>query len=143
MTPIEFNIEEFRKLFPEFAKKDGNGNYIYTDEFLQYCYSLAVDFIGKCACDIEEDKKKHILYLATAHIAYLLQNNPQMAGAVTSATEGSVSVSFSTGDDLDSFWGSTLWGRLFLKLTRRTIPFIMLLGGRSCSIKVDFYRGIP
>lgn len=113
---VTFNPDEFRAMFkPHFDDTDK-----YTDEFLQFCFELAVLLIGNCPlCEIKHTSQKYYLYLATAHIAFRMAYDPNISGILSSASEGSVSASFSITDSNNAgFWNSTQWGRMLWELVR-------------------------
>ena len=105
---MTFNIQLFRSVYPQFEA--------LSDEQLTFMWQNAL-MISGLADDtrIPESQKQNLLFMLVCHLATLAQRGT--AGALTGATEGSVSASFSTlqgkGDDADWFnltpCGSAYW----------------------------------
>jgi len=125
---MEFDIEKFRAIYPQFST--------ISDEALEFMWENAL-FLSGIAEDsrIPVDRKENLLFMLVCHLATLSLRGT--AGALASATEGSVSASFTTlqgkGDDADWYnltsCGSVYWqtikkyrfGGLWFK-GRKTIP---------------------
>ena len=125
---MEFDVEKFRGIYPQFSS--------ISDEALEFMWENAL-FLSGIADDsrIPADKKENLLFMLVCHLATLSLRGT--AGALASATEGSVSASFTTlqgkGDDADWYnltpCGSVYWqpikryrlGGLWFK-GRKTIP---------------------
>lgn len=85
----EFNEQEFRQLFPEFMDEVKYPSFVLNSWFTQASFM----FSAEDSWLIEGDSLKMALYLLTAHISKT-QGGESGSGAVTSATEGTVSVSY-------------------------------------------------
>lgn len=89
MSTIAVDLDTFKAWFPYFTD--------VTDETLQGAYAGASSFISTNLGNINlpENLQVRGVYLATAHVLYL-SLNPDLAsqGKVASASEGSVSASF-------------------------------------------------
>ena len=105
---MEFDITNFRAVYPQFANM--------TDEQLQFMAQNALIISGLDVDDrIPAAQKHNLWYMLVCHLATLAQRGT--AGALTSATEGSVSASFGqmqqTGGDADGYnltpCGSAYW----------------------------------
>ncbi len=110
---IEFDAEEFLQAYPEFAT--------LTEAQLQNYFDMATGILsnrlGAVVCD--EKKLKTMLYLLTAHIAFLFMRGAGQVGAMSSATEGSVSVGFSVPQNLNAAWfNQSQYGGLFWQMAR-------------------------
>jgi hypothetical protein len=84
---MEFDIDAFRAIYPQFAD--------IPDTTLKFMWTNALMISG-----LETDssftlaEKQNLLFMLVCHLATLAQRGA--AGALMSATEGSVSVSYST-----------------------------------------------
>ncbi|QDJ35837.1 DUF4054 domain-containing protein [Bordetella hinzii] len=92
MAVVVFDPAQFKLVYPSFAT--------LTDAQLQYAFRLATLYLNNTdssiVCDVGE--RTTLLYLLTAHIAALTygengQGPRPLVGRISSATEGSVSVS--------------------------------------------------
>ena len=95
MAQVVFDPAEFKMLFPEFAD--------VSDFLLESYFDYATIIISNADSSIIQkiENRKRILYLLTAHIAFLqgsLQPDPSPTplpvGRVNTASEGSVSVGY-------------------------------------------------
>jgi hypothetical protein len=105
---MEFDVTKFRAIYPQFAN--------LTDEQLEFMAENALIISGLDVDDrIPADKKYNLWYMLICHLATLAERGT--AGALASATEGSVSASFQqmqqTGGDGDWYnlttCGSAYW----------------------------------
>lgn len=84
---MEFDITKFREVYPQFADiPDASLSFMWTNALM--ISGLENDTSYKPA------EKQNLLFMLLCHLATLAQRGT--AGAMTSATEGSVSVSFQT-----------------------------------------------
>lgn len=90
MTIISPTIENFNAMFPNMAKL----NLTQTD--LDNVQSRVIGYISNVLGEINLTPALQTegVYLATAHILFLLHNPAKTGGRLTSATEGSVSAGF-------------------------------------------------
>lgn len=97
MAIVVLDIPKFRAMFPEFSN--------VTDAQLPYLFDQATDYLNNSECSLVEDvvKRERLLYLLMAHLAYMRYGDANgnggtgLVGRLSSATEGSVSVSSEAG----------------------------------------------
>ena len=116
MAIVQLNISDFRTFYPIFAD-----SVEYPDNVITYAFNLAETYIDNTeSSPIPYDPSKNILlrqrvlYMATCHLLQLNSQSPQQTGAVTSASQGSVSVGYSplTGNSFASqFWSQNRCGQ--------------------------------
>lgn len=83
---MTFDINAFRAIYPQFAD--------VSDATLEFYWQNALLISGLADNpDYTDAEKQNLLYMLVCHLATLAQRGT--AGAMTNATEGSVSVSFS------------------------------------------------
>lgn len=113
MKVITVDNDTFREWFPYF--KDD------TNESIQAAYAGAGSYIslneGEIGLNVQSQTRG--VYLATAHIAYLMKN-PDKYRQLTSATEGSVSAGFAVPPTKDLF-------QYYLSLTPYGLELLALL----------------
>ena len=121
--PIIFNYETWVALFPEFAPVSPTQGAAY---FMRATNTFAANSCSNPA--FGDNRLEYLIYLATSHVAYLscpkdANGNPaatgtqasQLVGRISSASEGSVSVSveYQVGSDMDqlsAYLDSTKYG---------------------------------
>ncbi|RKS87327.1 uncharacterized protein DUF4054 [Orbus hercynius] len=96
MDIVEFDVEEFRLVYPMFADKEK-----FNDTMLEFSFSKAETYVNNTKCGYVKNltTRKIMLYMLTAHIVTLQAqaiNGEWYAGVMSSATEGSVSISMAT-----------------------------------------------
>lgn len=116
MTPFSLNIEDFRQLYPGLTED------VISDAGLEANWATVCALLGdeKGAFPYPESRIQPILYAALCHLATLATNGQSQPGRVTSATEGSVSVSFEATQiksETGQWWNQTKCGALFWVLT--------------------------
>lgn len=97
MAIVVLDIPKFRAMFPEFSN--------VTDAQLPYLFDQATDYLNNSECSLVEDavKRERLLYLLMAHLAYMRYGDANgnggtgLVGRLSSATEGSASVSSEAG----------------------------------------------
>ncbi|ANI29446.1 hypothetical protein PL78_06270 [Yersinia entomophaga] len=97
MAIVVLDITKFRAMFPEFSN--------VTDEQLPYLFEQATDYLNNSEFSLVDDavKRERLLYLLMAHLAYMRFGDDKgnggsgMVGRLSSASEGSVSVSSEAG----------------------------------------------
>ncbi|MDY3115978.1 MAG: DUF4054 domain-containing protein [Sutterella sp.] len=115
-TPFSFDIAEFRERYPGLTEakiSDGALNGCWDD-----VKALLADEEGNFP--YPPSKIKPILFAALCHMATLATNDRDQPGRITSATEGSVSVSFEAlqiKSETGQWWQQTKCGALFWALT--------------------------
>ena len=92
MATVAFDLDKFLLRFPEFSSIDGT--------LLGMFFGEATDILNPTDSSrvADEDKRRRLLYLLTAHITKLNagsngQSASGMVGRINSATQGSVTVS--------------------------------------------------
>lgn len=97
MAIVELKIATFRAIYPEFSN--------IADDLLPYLFDQATDYLDNTEMSLvaQSDKRERLLYLLMAHLAYMRYGDKDgkggsgMVGRVSSASEGSVSVSSDLG----------------------------------------------
>lgn len=97
MGVVTLDIPKFRAMYPEFSN--------ITDVQLPFLFSQATDYLNNTEFSLIDDvvKRERLLYLMMAHLAYLRFGNNKgsggsgLVGRISSASEGSVSVSTDLG----------------------------------------------
>lgn len=112
---VEFDVAEFRGMYPNIKN---------TDTQLQFCFMKAELFFNNTeqSCEKDINKRKIYLYLIVAHLATLqaqVESGNTLVGRISSATEGSVSVSSDYGvlGRNEKFWAQTQHGAEYWALT--------------------------
>lgn len=116
MASVVFNIAEFRAIYPQFSELTDAQ---LTAAFDDACLYLSNDDASPVA---NLTLRKSMLYKITCHLLTLAQRGGGVTGAVTSASEGSVSTSFSplqSGNENAAWWNQTNCGAAFWQLWRR------------------------
>lgn len=118
---VSFSPSEFTDMYPAFVK--------VPDAALIANFELATLALNNSVASIVRNvgTRQSLLYLATAHYTALLNGvngdppNPTLVGRITSANQGSVSVSteFKSDSESAAFWNTTTWGASFWQLTAR------------------------
>ena len=116
---VQFDFEEFIGLYPEFTTANEGQS--------QNMFNLATLNLSNCCGSIVPDAnvRQSLLYLLTAHLIFLFvpcgaNNNvpPGLVGKISSATEGSVSVSVDFPQNPEGAWfNATKYGALFFQTT--------------------------
>lgn len=97
MAIVTLDIPRFRAMLPEFSNVD--------EALLPFLFAQATDYLDNTdfSLVIDPAKRERLLYLLMAHIAYLRYGDSKgnggsgMVGRISSASEGSVSVSSDLG----------------------------------------------
>lgn len=120
MAVVVFDPAEFRALYPSFAS--------LTDAQLAQSFNLATLYLDNTECSVVSDvaQRKTLLYLLTAHIAKMAygesgQGSSGLVGRVSSATEGSVSVSaeYNAAPGSAQWYLQTTYGAMYWEATAR------------------------
>lgn len=117
MAVVVFDPAAFKLAYPQFAA--------VSDGQLTNYFNLATLYLSNEDCSVVQDipKRTTLLWLLTAHIAFLSGalnpgGTPGLVGRVSSATEGSVSVSTEMPMSPSSAWFlQTAWGSAFWQAT--------------------------
>jgi hypothetical protein len=124
MAVVVFDLTSFREIYPAFSDEVK-----FPDAALQDCFDTAAEIVGNDdSCLIPYDPEAtppvrarlQVLYALTCHIATMryIWDDTQ-AGALTNATQGSVSAGFGVRVDDDSWWNSTKCGATAFMLLNR------------------------
>lgn len=114
---ITFDYAEFITAYPDF----GTNAEAQLKNFFDIATGILSNRIGTVVCC--PDKLKTMLYLLTAHIAFLFNRGAGTVGPMTSATEGSVSVGFAVPPNLTNAWfNQSQFGQLFWQIAK---PYMM------------------
>ena len=124
---IIFDKEEFLAAYPE------QSFLTMTDAQLNNYFELATGIlspiVGKVVCC--EQKLKNMLYLLTAHVAFLFSRGAGVTGTLSNATEGTVTAGFAQiPQSLNAAWfNQTQYGSLFWAMAKpymlgRYIPYV-------------------
>lgn len=97
MAIVVLDITKFRAMFSEFSN--------VTNDLLPFLFEQATDYLNDSDFSLVEDviKRERLLYLLMAHLAYVRYGDANgnggtgMVGRISSASEGSVSVSSDAG----------------------------------------------
>lgn len=97
MAIVVLDIPKFRAMFPEFSN--------VTNDTLPFLFDQATDYLNNSDFSLVDDviKRERLLYLLMAHLAYVRYGDVNgnggtgMVGRISSASEGSVSVSSDAG----------------------------------------------
>lgn len=97
MAIVTLDIPKFRAMYPEFSN--------LTDAQLPFLFDRATDYLNNSdfSLVIDAAKRERLLYLLVAHLAYVRYGDANgsggsgMVGRLSSASEGSVSVSSDAG----------------------------------------------
>jgi hypothetical protein len=114
---VVFDLREFQARFPEFRETIG----------LEGHFETATLLIGNspAAAIQSTEKRKKILYLATAHVATLMGRGAEITGQATSTSEGSISAGFAPLEGgRAAFWEQTQYGALVWQATKARRSFI-------------------
>ncbi len=105
---VAFDPLEFKEIYPQFADLNDIQLNHYFLQAEQYCNNTASSPVKNL------ERRKLMLYLLVCHIATLAKRGEQ-TGAIASAGEGSVNVSFAPIDDKSGQWynqtqcGASYW----------------------------------
>lgn len=97
MAIVAFNAATFRAMYPEFSN--------VADPLLPFLFDQSTDYLDNTEYSlvVEAAKRERLLYMLMAHIAYVRFGDSKgnggsgLVGRISSASEGSVSVSADVG----------------------------------------------
>ena len=123
---MTLDIAAFRAIYPQFAS--------IPDATLEFMWGNAIMMSGiENDTRIPEADKERLMFMLLCHLATLAQRGT--AGALTSATEGSVSASFQVlqgkGDDAD-WYNLTPCGSAYWQIIKRYRLGGLWFAGRKC-----------
>lgn len=112
MASVEFDVNEFKQLYPNFKNLDDT---LLENYFNAAC--LLLDNTDKSPVkDLAE--RKMLLYMLVCHIATLKQRGDSIVGTITSAAEGKVNVSVTPLTNMN-WYTQTVCGSLFWQATAK------------------------
>lgn len=120
MAIVNLDITIFRAMYPEFSN--------VTDALLPFLFDQSTDYLDNTDFSLVDDavKRERLLYLLMAHLAYVKYGDAQnnggsgMVGRISSASEGSVSVSadMNQGEFRYSWYTQSPYGMSFWQATK-------------------------
>lgn len=123
---VVFDPAEFRALYPLITA---------TDVQLEDYFAMAETFLDNTECSLVKDLKsrKRMLYLLVAHIATITgtaEKGNNIVGRISSATEGTVSVSidYGTMGNNERWYLQTPWGAMYWQLTKKYRSAVYRMG---------------
>lgn len=127
MAQVVFDPVTFKLAYPEFAAVE--------DAFLANCFGIATLYLSNEDCSVVQDiaKRETLLWMLTAHVAALrgaltpvgVAGGPAPVGRVSSATQGSVSVSTDYPTTPTAAWFTqTAYGAMFWQATSKLRSFV-------------------
>lgn len=136
---VVFDPVEFRALYPKITA---------TDAQLEDYFAMAETFLDNTKCSIVKDLKsrKRMLYLLVAHIATLTgqaEAGNNVVGRISSATEGTVSVSLDYGNmgNNERWYMQTPWGAMYWQLTKKYRSAIYRMGIAPMPVQRTYLPG--
>ena len=142
MTDITLVLSDFRLQFPAFTS-----SVTYPDAQITMYFGMASDYISVTNYGLLVNGSRTLaLYLLTAHLLQISVNflNNKPAGTITSATEGSVSISLMQPQARNEwqFWlNQTGYGQQLLALIRVKAAFGFYTAGSYSSGNIRKYNG--
>lgn len=135
---VVFDIAEFRALYPRV---------VATDAQLEDYFAMAETFLDNTPCSVVKDvsSRKRMLYLLVAHIATITgmaeTGNP-VVGRISSASEGSVSVSLDYGamGNNERWYMQTPWGAMYWQLTKKYRSAVYRLGIAPMPVQRTYFK---
>lgn len=123
---VVFNEAEFRALYPSVNA---------TGPQLNDYFVMAETFLDNTPCSVVKDleARKRLLYLLVAHIATLTgmaEKGNNVVGRISSATEGTVSISLDYGvmGNNERWYLQTPWGAMYWQLTKKYRSAVYRMG---------------
>lgn len=123
MSSVTFVPADFKIRYPEFSA--------VSDSYLQSCFNEATLYLSNDDCSVVQDLnvRKTLLWMLTAHIAFTggalnPDKTPSPPGRLSSATEGSVSISTEYNISENAAWfAQSAYGAAFWQATLRFRQF--------------------
>lgn len=123
---VVFDVDQFREQYPTITANDAQ---------LEGYFMLAESMLNNTRCSVVKnlDTRRQLLYMLTAHIATINDNNENgnpLVGRVSSATEGSVSISADYGQmgNNERWYLQTPHGAMYWQLTAKYRSALYRLG---------------
>lgn len=138
MAVVVFDPVEFRELYPAISA---------TDAQLDMFFVMAEGFLDNSDCSIVKDVKsrKIMLYLLVAHLATLNQQTEAgnaVVGRVSSASEGTVSISLDYGQmgNNERWYLQTPYGSTYWQMTKRYRSMLYRMGKAPMPVNRHYIR---
>lgn len=110
---VVFSYREFASMFPELKGTEQQASTAFW--LAEGMLNNTQNSIVCCTCD-----RKRLLYLLTAHILFLQSRGAGNVGAISNASEGSVSVGYAGLGQLgQNYFGQSQYGLLFWQLAAK------------------------
>lgn len=124
---ISFDVADFKEKYPSIT---------LSDDRLEFAFEQATMLLNNeknGGVQMPDKKRKMLFYLLVAHLATLqskIDSGNDAVGKVTSASEGSVSVSLDAGQTSfnKTFYQQTQYGAMYLALTAKYRSFLYTMG---------------
>lgn len=100
MAAVVFDPAEFKEVYPQFVN--------IADTVCRFAFTEAELYLNNTDNSVvkNEEKRKLLLYMLTCHILTLKERGGDTVGQLSSASEGSVSVSYSVPSIAGAEWFS-------------------------------------
>lgn len=121
---VEFNVNKFRSLYPTLKAADDQLNWYFVEATM-----LLNNTDKSCVKNLAE--REVLLFLLVAHMAVLqqrIEGDNEVVGRVSSASQGSVSVSLDNGQTTlsDKWYQQTPYGSKYWALTAKYRSFLYI-----------------
>ena len=121
---VEFNVNKFRSLYPTLKATDDQLNWYFVEATM-----LLNNTSKSCVKSLAE--REVLLFLLVAHFAVLQQRvegDNEVVGRISSASQGSVSVSLDNGQTTlsDKWYQQTPYGSKYWALTAKYRSFLYI-----------------
>lgn len=131
MSIVAFDPTAFKARYPAFASVDDGLLGLYFAEAALYLNNTNASIV------LDVPVRTMLLYMLTAHIAFLAARDAGMVGRVNTATEGSVSVGSEFGPPVGSqaWFAQSQYGASFWQATLRFRTFIYVAPSGQVPVK--------
>ena len=130
---VEFNIVKFRDIYPKLTATDAQLNSYFVEATM-----LLNNTEQSCVQNLAE--REALLFLLVAHLAMLqarIDGGNDSVGRVSSASEGSVSVSLDNGQTTlsDKWYQQTPYGAKYWALTAKYRSFLYVVTNSAMPVR--------
>lgn len=121
---VEFNVNKFRSLYPTLKSTDDQLNWYFVESTM-----LLNNTSKSCVKNLTE--REVLLFLLVAHFSILqqrIEGDNEVVGRISSASQGSVSVSLDNGQTTlsDKWYQQTPYGSKYWALTAKYRSFLYI-----------------
>ena len=121
---VEFNVNKFRSLYPTLKATDDQLNWYFVESTM-----LLNNTSKSCVKSLAE--REVLLFLLVAHMAVLqqrIEGDNEVVGRISSASQGSVSVTLDNGQTTlsDKWYQQTPYGAKYWALTAKYRSFLYI-----------------